>query len=327
MRMDKIAVQGRPDFRDILRAAERISSHIQNTRVARTDELNEKLGCDLWCKCENLQDTGSFKLRGATNAISSLRLRRISKDVATHSSGNHGAALARAAKLDGRKACVVMPRNAVPSKAERVKGFGAQVLFCEPNQRAREQGLAELVDQGFIPIPPYDHPDIIAGQGTAALELLTVIKDLDILMTPVGGGGLISGSAIIARHMNPDITIIGAEPIGAADTAASFARGERVSSWDPDTIADGLRALVGELTFPIILDLVDKILTVSEAGLVRGMELIKQTLDMTIEPSSATVIAAILEYPEVFEGKRVGVILSGGNIDENLFPEMEPADD
>lgn len=327
MRMDKLTEQAHPDYRDILTAGERISSHILNTPIARNSEFNDKLGCDLWCKCENLQDTGAFKFRGATNAIMSLRERGATEDVATHSSGNHGAALARAAKLDGRQAYVVMPSNAVPSKAERVKGFGAEVIFCEPNQVAREKGLEDLVDQGFIPIPPYDHRDIITGQGTAALEFLTVKNDLDIIMTPVGGGGLISGSAIIARHLNPGITIIGAEPEGAADTAASFVRGERVSSWNPDTIADGLRAVVGEMTFPIILDLVDEILTVSEAGLVRGMELVKQYLGMTIEPSSATVIAAILEHPQVFEGKQVGVILSGANIDLNQFPNMAPTDD
>ncbi|MFT5138564.1 MAG: threonine dehydratase [Lysobacterales bacterium] len=321
--MNQVTEQPRPNHEDIITAHQRISMHIRNTRIAQSDELNKKLGCEVWSKCENQQETGAFKLRGASNAILHLRERGIAEDVATHSSGNHGAALARAAKLDGRKAYVVMPRNAVPSKIEAVRNFGGKVILCEPTQQARENGLADLVEQGFIPIPPYDHIDIIAGQGTAALELLTVKPDLEILMTPVGGGGLISGSSIIARHMNSEITIIGAEPIGAADTAASFSRGARVSSWNPDTMADGLRALVGEMTFPIILDLVDDILTVTEAGLLRGMELIYEYMDMIIEPSSATVIAALLEYPSVFAGKKVGLILSGGNIDTNMFPAMK----
>jgi threonine dehydratase len=326
--MENVTEQCRPNYQDILMAADRISDHVQNTRIARNLELNALLGCDLWCKCENLQDTGAFKLRGASNAILRLRENGVSEDVATHSSGNHGAALARAAMLDGRNAFVVMPENAVASKAERVKGFGGKVIFCESNQTAREAGLADLVGQGFIPIPPYDHTDIIAGQGTAALELMTVKTDLDILMIPVGGGGLISGSAIIARHLSPAINIIGAEPIGAADTAASFTQGKRVNSWKPETVADGLRALVGEITFPIILDLVDDVLTVSEAGLVQAMHLVFEHLDMIIEPSSAPVIAAILEHPAVFAGKTVGVVLSGGNIDTTLFPDfVKPEDD
>jgi threonine dehydratase len=320
--MKQVTEQPRPDYQDIITAHRRISKLIRNTRIVRNVELNKFLGCDVWCKCENLQETGAFKLRGASNAILHLREKGISKDVATHSSGNHGAALAHAAKLDGRKSVVVMPRNAVPSKIEAVRSFGAKVVLCEPTHQAREEGLADLVTQGFIPIPPYDHLDIIAGQGTAALELLTVKPDLDILMTPVGGGGLISGSSIIARHLNPEITIIGAEPIGAADTAASFSQGERVSSWQPDTMADGLRALIGEMTFPIILELVDEILTVTEEGLVRGMDLINEYMEMIIEPSSATVIAAILEHPSIFAGKKVGLILSGGNIDTNMFPHL-----
>ena len=321
--MGKKTEQQGPDYSDILAAAARIADHVKETPVERSQKLNKVLGCDLWCKCENLQDTGAFKLRGASNAILHLREKGISDDVATHSSGNHGAALARAATLDNRKSYIVMPRNAVPSKVNAVKSFGGEVVFCEPTQQAREAGLAQLVGQGFIPIPPYDHPDIIAGQGTATLELLKTRPNLDILMTPVGGGGLISGSAIIARHLKPGITIIGAEPVGAADTAESFLQGERVTSWQPDTIADGLRALIGKTTFPIILELVDHILTVSEAGLVHAMELVFEHMDMVIEPSSATVIAAIVEHPDVFADKQLGVILSGGNIDESRFPQLK----
>jgi threonine dehydratase len=306
-------------------ARQRISNWVINTRVIRNLELNGLLACDAWCKCENLQNTGAFKMRGASNAIRHLRERGISEDVATHSSGNHGAALARASKLDGRKSFIVMPRNSVKAKIRAVIRYGGKPIFCDPNENAREAGLAELVDQGFIPVPPFDHTDIIAGQGTAALELLEVKKDLDILITPVGGGGLISGSAIIARHLHPSLKIIGAEPIGAADTAASLIQGKRVTSWRPDTVADGLRALIGKMTFPIIQELVDDVLTVSEEGITRGMDLVWKHMKMVIEPSSATVIAAMLEHPGVFAGKKVGVILSGGNIDRKLFPHLAEA--
>ncbi len=314
--------QQRPEYSDILDAHNRISRQIKETSVVRNDTLDQLLDCKVSFKCENLQDTGAFKLRGASNAILRLREQGIFQGVATHSSGNHGAALARAASLDGREAWIVMPENSVPEKIEAVKRHGGQIIFCAPNQKAREDGLAKLVQKGLIPIPPYDHLDIIAGQGTAARELLLEVPDLDILMTPVGGGGLISGSAIVARHMIPEITIIGAEPIGAADAATSFRQGKRVSDWNPDTIADGLRALIGEMTFPIILDLVDNILTVTETGIMAGMELIYEHLDMIIEPSSATVVAAMMEHPEAFVSKKVGVVLSGGNIDKAMFPKM-----
>ncbi len=320
--MSRLTEQHRPVYQDIVAAKERIAGQVRNTRVVRDVELNKVLGCDAWLKCENLQETGAFKLRGATNAILCLRERGTRDDVATHSSGNHGAALARAAQSDGRNAHIVMPRNSVASKIEAVRRYGGKVVFCESSQQAREAGLAKLVAQGMIPIPPYDHRDIIAGQGTAALEFLEQRADLDILITPVGGGGLISGSAIVVRHLYPDMTVFAAEPCGAADTAASFRQGVRVFSWQPDTIADGLRALIGEITFPIIREYVDDVLTVSEAGIVRGMELVWQYTRMIIEPSSATVIAAIREHPDSFAGKRVGIILSGGNIDRDQFPQL-----
>jgi threonine dehydratase len=320
--MSDLKKQRRPGFEDILAASRRIHGHVTNTRIASSQELNKRLSCDAVYKCENLQETGAFKMRGASNAVLCLREQGISRDVATHSSGNHGAALARAAQRDGRKAVIVMPENSVAEKIASVKSYGADIVFCKPNHLAREAGLAELVARGFIPVPPYDHTDIISGQGTAALELLESQDDLDLLITPVGGGGLISGSAIIARHLNPTITILAAEPLGAADTAASFQQGKRVTSWQPDTVADGLRALIGEITFPIIHDLVDKVLTVSEAGIIRGMELVWEHMNMIIEPSSATVIAAMLEHPTAFSGKKSGVILSGGNIDHQLFPQF-----
>jgi threonine dehydratase len=296
------------------------------TPVVTSGELDRQLGCRIWCKCEHLQETGAFKMRGAANAVLRLREMDIDANVATHSSGNHGAALARAARLDGRLAHVVMPRNAVDAKIEAVRGQGAEVIFCEPTQSAREAGLAELVKQGLVPIPPYDHPDIIAGQGTAVLELLQEVRNLDVLLAPVGGGGLVSGSAIAAHGLDRRIEVIAAEPEGASDTAASMHQGSRVSQWQPDTVADGLRALVGVLNFQIIQAEVSRVLTVSEAGILSAMALAHDCLEMAIEPSSATVFAAIREHPEVFRGRRVGLIISGGNVDRSAYPFLARAE-
>jgi len=220
-----------------------------------------------------------------------------------------------------------MPEDSVPAKVENVRRFGGEVRLCPPGQRAREMGLQELVDQGLVPVHPYDDPDIIAGQGTAALELLDQVPDLDILITPVGGGGLIAGCAIVARHLDPGMRVFGAEPAGAADTAESLRRGERVTSWQPHTMADGLRALVGVLPFRVISSCVDAVLTVSEQGILAGMRLAWQHLGILIEPSSATVIAAIVEHPESFAGRHVGAILTGGNVDPDRAHEVTGAPD
>jgi threonine dehydratase len=311
-----------PQFEDVLAARRRIGNMIRNTPVLNDPGLDRQLGCILYCKCENLQATGAFKARGALNAVRCLREAGNTRDVATHSSGNHGAALAYAAHHDGRKAHVVMPENAVEAKVRNVRRHHGEVVFCAATQEAREAGLAELVGRGLVPVHPYDDPDIISGQGTAALELLETQPDLEILVAPVGGGGLISGTAIAARNLHPDIRILGAEPAGAADTAASLRRGHRVSSWQPDTIADGLRAIVGELTFRIIAERVNAVLTVSEAGIIEGMQMVRHFLGMRIEPSSATVIAAIREHPGEFSGQRVGVIFSGGNVAADCFPDQ-----
>ena len=305
----------RPDFQRIQAAHERIRRHIIRTPVVNSPELDRILGCQLYCKCENLQGIGAFKIRGATNAVLRLRERGITSDVATHSSGNHGAALAAAATLDGRQAVVVMPDDCVSAKVHNVRRHGGEVRFCAASQQAREEGLARLVERGMVPVHPYDDGDIICGQGTAALELLKQQPDIDILLAPVGGGGLMAGSAIVARHLRPDMEVIAAEPQGAADTAESMRQGKRVERWQPNTMADGLRALVGALTFPIILDLVDAVLTVQEDNLLVGMKQVKDHLDMLIEPSSATVIAAILEQPERFAGRKVGAIITGGNVE------------
>ena len=309
-----------PTIADIITAVERIDGSIRNTPVVSDPVVNEILGCELWLKCENLQRTGAFKFRGASNAIARLKELGLSGDVATHSSGNHGAALALAASNQGRSSWIVMPDNSVKTKVEAVERNGGNIIFCTPDQQAREKGLAELVAKGCIPIPPYDHVDIICGQGTAVVELSEQCAELDIILAPVGGGGLISGSAIAAKALIPSARVIGAEPAGAADTAFSLEQGKRVEEFPINTMADGLRAIVGVLNFDIIQNKVDKVLTVSESGIKEAMALIWRHFRMVIEPSSATVIAAIREYPEVFAKKKVGAVISGGNVDLERLP-------
>ena len=319
MLMDNKAADQIPDISDIILAKQRIDGEIRTTPVLSSPQLNEDLGCELWLKCENLQHTGAFKFRGASNAIALLDEEGRAGDVATHSSGNHGAALALAAATRGRRAWIVMPENSVATKVKAVRRNGGEIVFCATNQQAREEGLAKLIAKGCIPIPPYDHAHIICGQGTTLIEMAEQIPGLEIVLAPVGGGGLISGSAIAARALIPNVKVLGAEPEGAADTALSLSRGKRVDHFPVDTIADGLRAIVGVLNFEIIHDNVEKVLTVSEEGIVEAMALVWLHFRMLIEPSSATVIAAILASPEDFSGCRVGAIISGGNVDiENL---------
>jgi len=309
-----------PDITDIFAARQRISGQTRITPVLSDPQLNAELGCELWLKCENLQHTGAFKFRGASNAVALLDEMGRPGDVATHSSGNHGSALALAAAMRNRRAWVVMPENSVKTKVEAVRRNGGEIVFCHPSQQAREKGLADLVAKGCIPIPPYDHAHIICGQGTAVIEMSEQIPGLEIIMTPVGGGGLISGSAIAAKALITGVTVIGAEPIGAADTALSLSQGKRVDQFPVDTIADGLRAIVGVLNFAIIRDNVDKVITVSESEIIEAMALVWLHFRMLIEPSSATVIAAVLASPEDFSGRKVGAIISGGNVDLEHLP-------
>ena len=305
-----------PGLADVQQAQDRIRALVRNTPVLNDPGLDSELGCALYCKCEHLQRAGAFKFRGASNAIARLRETDRPGDVATHSSGNHGAALALAASLDGRKAHVVMPDNASAIKIEAVKRYGGEIHFCAPTQAEREAGLDRLVEAGYTPIPPYDHFDIIAGQGTAALELLESHPGLEVLAAPVGGGGLVAGTAVVAAAHG--IPVFAAEPAGAADTAASMERGRRVESWPSDTIADGLRALVGERNFVLIQNHVQQVLTVTETQIRMAMQLFWRHTRMLIEPSSAVVIAAIASHPELFAGKSTGAVITGANI--------EPAD-
>ena len=301
-----------PDIADIHLAHARIRQQVRITPVLHDPAMDEALGCKLYCKCENLQRTGAFKFRGASNAIACLREDDTAGDVATHSSGNHGAALALAAHLDGRTAHVVMPENSSRMKVDAVKSFGGKIYFCAPNNAARAQELEKLVQAGMIPVHPYDDARIIAGQGTAALELEQEVPTLEQVITPLGGGGLVSGTAIATKAWGVEVFAV--EPEGAADTVASLQRGEIIDNFTPDTIADGLRAIVGVRNFRIIRNEVSRVLTVSDNDIRAAMILFWQKLKMLIEPSSATVIAAIRNHPEIFAGKKVGAIISGGNI-------------
>ena len=318
--MDSKAAEQVPGIDDILMAYGRIKEQIRTTPVLSDPQFNELLGCELWLKCENLQRTGAFKFRGASNAVARLDEAGIKGAVATHSSGNHGAALALAASSRQRKSWIVMPENSVRTKINAVRRNGGEIIFCPPNQKDREKGLADLVANGCIPIPPYDHEDIICGQGTTVVELARQCPKLDIVITPVGGGGLISGVSIAAKALIPGVSVIGAEPKGAADTALSLERGKRVDHFPVNTIADGLRAIVGELNFRIIQDNVSRVITIGEQEIIDAMALVWQHFRMLIETSSATVIAAILAYPEAFSGRRVAAVISGGNVDLDCLP-------
>jgi threonine dehydratase len=301
-----------PDISDIHLAHARIRQQLRITPVLSDPLLDEAMRCRLYCKCENLQRTGAFKFRGACNAIASLREDGIAGDVATHSSGNHGAALALAAHLDGRTAHVVMPEDSSRMKIEAVKKYGGQVHFCAPTNDSRAEELQKLVQAGLLPIHPYDDARIIAGQGTSALELEQEVPTLDQVITPLGGGGLVSGTAIVTRDWGVDVFCV--EPEGAADTVASLQQGEIIKRFTPDTIADGLRAIVGVRNFLVIRNEVSRVLTVSDNDIRDSMILFWQKLKMLIEPSAATVIAAVRNHPEIFEGKKVGAVISGGNI-------------
>jgi len=275
--------------------------------------LNRLTGTELVFKCEQLQKTGSFKFRGASFAVAQLP--DDCPGVATHSSGNHGAALAAAATARGFPAEVVMPENSVASKVEAVCAYGGKVHFCAPGQAAREAGLQKLIDRGSTPIPPYDHPHIIAGQGTVALELLAQDPSLDDIVAPIGGGGLLSGIALAAAQVAPRVRVTGAEPAGADDAARSLAAGRRVPDHDPQTMADGLRALIGTHNFAVLVENEIGIVTVTEDQIVEAMTLIWRHLKQVVEPSGAVPLAGVLAHRERFADRRVGVVLSGGNLE------------
>lgn len=310
-----------PTFADIEKAHERIRPYIHRTPVMTSKSINEIVGAELFFKCENLQKVGAFKFRGACNSVFSLSDEEAKNGVCTHSSGNHAAALALAARMRGVPAYIVMPENAPEIKKKAVAGYGAQITFCEPTQVARESTLKQVAEQtGATEIHPYNYFNVICGQGTAAKELIEEIGNLDVVMAPVGGGGLLSGTALSTRTLLPKARVIAAEPAGADDAFRSFYSKTLHPSVAPKTIADGLLTSLGSLTFPIVLENVDQIATVSEESIVAAMRMIWERMKIIIEPSSAVPLAAILENKVEVKGKRVGIILSGGNVDLGKLP-------
>ena len=310
-----------PTITDIRQAAERIRPHAHRTPVMTCRSLDERVGARVFMKCENLQKVGAFKFRGACNAVLSLSPDEAARGVATHSSGNHAQALALAAAMRGIPAYIVMPRNAPAVKQGAVAGYGGIITLCEPTLAARESTLAEVVAAtGAEVVHPYNDVRVIAGQGTAALELLADVPDLDVIMAPVGGGGLLSGTAIAARAVAPQMRVIAAEPAGADDAFRSLAAGHIIPSVQPQTIADGLLTSLGDLTFPIIRDHVEQIVTVSEPAIVAAMKFVWERAKLVVEPSGVVPIAALWEEAIDLRGLRVGVILSGGNVDLEHLP-------
>jgi threonine dehydratase len=307
---------------DTIRAAhERIRPYIHRTPVLTNSWLNDACRASLFFKCENFQKVGAFKARGATNAVFALDDETARCGVATHSSGNHGAAVARAAKLRGIPAHIVMPSNSAKVKIRAVEGYSAQVVFCEPTEESREIKCAEVINEtGATLIHSFENEHVIAGQGTAAIELLEDIPDLDVIMCPVGGGGLLSGTAIAAKSMRPQIKVIAGEPEKADDAAQSFRAGRRLVTEKRFTIADGLRTNIGEPNFAIIQRYVDDIVTVSEEVIVAAMRTIWETMKIVIEPSAAVPYAAIQEGKLDVADKTVGIILTGGNVDLDGLP-------
>jgi threonine dehydratase len=309
---------------DSIRAAhERIRLYINHTPVLTSSRFDDASGASLFFKCESFQKVGAFKARGATNAVFSLDDTTALCGVATHSSGNHGAALARAAKLRGIPAHIVMPSNSAKVKVRAVESYGAHIVFCEPTEAARESACADVIAKtGATLIHSFENEDVIAGQGTAAVELLEGVSDLDLVMCPVGGGGLLCGTAVAAKSMRPKIQVIAVEPANADDAAQSFRAGRLIRTKKKFTIADGLRTNVGTPNFVIIERYVDDIVTVNEEAIVLAMRTIWETMKIIIEPSAAVPYAAILESKIDIGGKRVGIILTGGNVDLDALPWM-----
>jgi threonine dehydratase len=310
-----------PTLTDILQAAERIKPHAHRTPVLTNESLNQRVGAQVFLKCENFQKVGAFKFRGACNAVFSLSDEEAAHGVATHSSGNHAQALALAARMRGIPAFIVMPENAPQVKKDAVAGYGGRITYCEPTQQAREATLRQVVEStGAVFIHPYDNERVIAGQGTAALELLADVPDLDVVIAPVGGGGLISGTSIAASETKKGIRVIAGEPEMADDAHRSLREGKVLLSENPRTIADGLLTSLSERTFSIVQSRVEGIVTVSEQGIVDAMKFVWERAKIVIEPSSAVAVGVLWEKKIDLSGLKVGVILSGGNVDLRKLP-------
>jgi threonine dehydratase len=309
------------DLDSIRSAHDRIRPHIHRTPVLTSARLDAASGASLFFKCENFQKVGAFKARGATNAVFALDEETAKRGVATHSSGNHAAALARAAKLRGIAAHIVMPSNSSKVKVRAVEGYGGQIVFCEPNQRAREEACARvLAETGATLIHPFENENVMAGQGTIAVELLEDVPDLDIVLCPVGGGGVLSGTAVAAKSLRPKIKVIATEPAGAGDAAQSFHEHRLVTQQQKDTIADGLRTDLGAPNFAVIQRYVDDVVTVTDESIIAAMRAIWETMKIVVESSGAVGYAAILEGKVECRTKRVGIILTGGNVDLDALP-------
>ena len=310
-----------PRLTDIQSAHSRIIPFIHHTPVMSSHLLNELFGCELFFKCENFQKVGAFKFRGATNAVLLLNDEEKRRGVVTHSSGNHAAALALAARMNGVRANIVMPENAPVVKKNAVAGYGADITFCKPTQQAREESTKQIIEKtGATLIHPYDNFNVICGQGTAALELLNEISGLEIVIAPIGGGGLMSGTSVSVKGTDSKIQVIGAEPFNADDAFISFTTGKIALSVNPKTVADGLLTSLSDLTFSIIRENVDRIFTAKEESIIECMILIWERMKIIIEPSSATVLAIVKENPGFFKGKKTGLIISGGNVDFRKLP-------
>ncbi|RUT80182.1 pyridoxal-phosphate dependent enzyme [Ancylomarina longa] len=306
---------------NLLETQQRIQAFIHRTPVLSSQLINEMIGADIYFKCENFQKMGAFKMRGATNAI--LQLSEIEKGfgVATHSSGNFAQALALAAKLQGMKAYIVMPSNAPQVKKNAVKGYGGEIIECTPTLEARETTLTEVVNKtGAVFLHPYNDYHVIEGQATAAMELIEDHNDLEVIFAPVGGGGLLSGTALAAHYFSPDTKVIAGEPMGADDAWQSFQKGEIVLQTNPQTIADGLLTSLGDKTFPIIKDHVSDIIRVEEEEIIAAMRLIWERMKIVVEPSSAVALAALIKEKSKYKGKKIGIILSGGNVELTKLP-------
>ena len=312
------------NLQDIQQAARRIKPYIHRTPVLTNESLNQKVGARVYLKCENMQKVGAFKFRGASNAVFSLRDDEAARGVCTHSSGNHAQALALAAKMGAIPAYIVMPSNAPVVKKNAVSGYGGQITFCEPTLEARESTLERIrLETGANVVHPYNDERVIAGQGTAALELLEEVPDMDAILAPVGGGGLLSGTSIAATELKRGIRVIAAEPEMADDAYRSIRAGEIIPSRNPKTIADGLLTSLGTLTFPIIRERVEQIVTVSEQGIVDSMKFVWERVKIVIEPSAAVAVGVLWERKIDLSGLKIGVILSGGNVDLEKLPWMK----
>lgn len=314
-----------PTAADVLAAAARIAPHAHRTPMLRSCSLDEMAGAQLFFKCENFQRSGAFKFRGACNAVWAMDEATAARGVVTHSSGNHGAALALAARGRGIPAHVVVPEGAVASKLAAIEAYGAVLHRCAPTLAAREAMAAQVqADTGARLVHPFTDPHVIAGQGTAALELLAEAGRLDIVVTPVGGGGLVCGTALAAHGHGPRVAVFGAEPEGAADAFESLRLGRRVTDLVPDTVCDGLRGTLGPINLELMQAHRVQVLLVSDNETLAAMRLAWERLKVIIEPSCATVLAAVLRYPGHFAGRRVGLILSGGNVDLAALPWQLP---